>query len=99
MGPMLGDVLPRRPEARRLLAATLFSATGRGLTLPFMFTYLTKVRDVPTTTAACCWSRPAARPSRDRRPGDTATPTWLSGGVRPPGFRRLLAFGVVRKVR
>ncbi|MDG4824757.1 MFS transporter [Asanoa sp. WMMD1127] len=48
---MFGDALPRRPEARRLLAATLFSATGRGLTLPFMFIYLTKVRDVPASTA------------------------------------------------
>ncbi|GIF72988.1 MFS transporter [Asanoa siamensis] len=48
---MLADVLPRRYEARRLLAATLFSATGRGLTLPFMFIYLTKVRDVSASTA------------------------------------------------
>ncbi|MEV0714097.1 MFS transporter [Asanoa sp. NPDC050611] len=48
---MLRDALPRRPEARRLLAATLFSATGRGLTLPFMFIYLTKVRDVSAGTA------------------------------------------------
>src|ERR1700754_1378479 len=48
---MLADALPRRPEARRLLAATLFSATGRGLTLPFMFIYLTKVRDVSAGTA------------------------------------------------
>jgi MFS family permease len=48
---MLRDVLPHRPEARRLLAATFFSATGRGLTLPFMFIYLTKVRDLPSTTA------------------------------------------------
>jgi MFS family permease len=48
---MLRDILPRRTEARRLLAATLFSATGRGLTLPFMFIYLTKVRDVTPSTA------------------------------------------------
>ncbi|HEV7708571.1 MAG TPA: MFS transporter [Asanoa sp.] len=48
---MLRDVLPHRPEARRLLVATFFSATGRGLTLPFMFIYLTKVRDLPSTTA------------------------------------------------
>jgi MFS family permease len=47
---MLRDLLPRRPEARRLLAATFCSATGRGLTLPFMFIYLTKVRDVPAGT-------------------------------------------------
>lgn len=48
---MLRDMLPRRTEARRLLAATLFSATGRGLTLPFMFIYLTKVRDVAPSVA------------------------------------------------
>ncbi|MEV4537815.1 MFS transporter [Asanoa sp. NPDC049518] len=48
---MLRDVLPQRPEARRLLAATFFSATGRGLTLPFMFIYLTEVRHVPSGTA------------------------------------------------
>lgn len=48
---MLRDMLPQRIEARRILAATLFSATGRGLTLPFMFIYLTKVRDVPAFTA------------------------------------------------
>src|SRR6185369_16829321 len=48
---MLRDLLPRRTEARRILAATLFSATGRGLTLPFMFIYLTTVRDVPAATA------------------------------------------------
>jgi MFS family permease len=48
---MLRDMLPRRTEARRILAATLFSATGRGLTLPFMFIYLTKVRDVSPSIA------------------------------------------------
>jgi MFS family permease len=48
---MLRDMLPQRTEARRLLAATLFSATGRGLTLPFMFIYLTKVRDISAFTA------------------------------------------------
>lgn len=48
---MLRDMLPRRTEARRILAATLFSATGRGLTLPFMFIYFTKVRDLPAQTA------------------------------------------------
>jgi MFS family permease len=48
---MFRDVLPQRPEARRLLAATFFSATGRGLTLPFMFIYLTEVRHVPSGTA------------------------------------------------
>jgi MFS family permease len=48
---MLRDTLPRRTEARRLLAATFFSATGRGLTLPFMFIYLTKVRHITAGTA------------------------------------------------
>ncbi|SNT64246.1 Major Facilitator Superfamily protein [Asanoa hainanensis] len=48
---MFRDVLPQRPEARRLLAATFFSATGRGLTLPFMYIYLTKVREFPSGTA------------------------------------------------
>ena len=48
---MLHDVLPRRPEARRLLAATFFSATGRGLTLPFMFIYLTEVRHISSGRA------------------------------------------------
>src|SRR5262245_48834596 len=48
---MLRDILPRRTEARRILAATLFSATGRGLTLPFMFIYLTQVRDISAGTA------------------------------------------------
>lgn len=44
---MLRDLLPRRSEARRILLATVFSAIGRGLTLPFMFIYLTKVRELP----------------------------------------------------
>ncbi|WP_064741751.1 MFS transporter [Hamadaea tsunoensis] len=48
---MVHNLLPRRVEARRILFATLFSATGRGLTLPFMFIYLTKVRDLSATTA------------------------------------------------
>ncbi|GIF69015.1 MFS transporter [Asanoa ishikariensis] len=48
---MFRDVLPQRPEARRLLAATFFSATGRGLTLPFMYIYLTDVRHLPSGTA------------------------------------------------
>lgn len=37
-------VLPRRPEARWLLLGILLSAVGRGLTLPFLFIYLTEVR-------------------------------------------------------
>ncbi|MGC5017578.1 MFS transporter [Micromonospora sp. DT47] len=41
---MLRRALPRRPEARRILLGTLLSAVGRGLTLPFLFIYLTDVR-------------------------------------------------------
>jgi MFS family permease len=48
---MLHDLLPQRVEARRILLVTIFSATGRGLTLPFLFIYLTKVREIPSTTA------------------------------------------------
>ncbi|MEV0267459.1 MFS transporter [Hamadaea sp. NPDC050747] len=48
---MLHDLLPHRVEARRILLATIFSAIGRGLTLPFMFIYLTKVRDISAFTA------------------------------------------------
>ncbi|MFI2647006.1 MFS transporter [Micromonospora fulviviridis] len=41
---MLRRALPARPEARRILIGTLLSAIGRGLTLPFLFIYLTDVR-------------------------------------------------------
>lgn len=41
---MLRAALPARPEARRILVGTLLSAIGRGLTLPFLFIYLTNVR-------------------------------------------------------
>jgi hypothetical protein len=44
MPDMLRRALPRRPEARRMLVGTLLSAVGRGLTLPFLFIYLTDVR-------------------------------------------------------
>ena len=47
---MLRSALPGRPEARRLLVATIFSAIGRGLTLPFLFIYLTEVRQFDATT-------------------------------------------------
>ncbi|MEU8078312.1 MFS transporter [Catellatospora citrea] len=47
---MLRDALPARPEARRMLVGTLFSALGRGLTLPFLFIYLTEVRHLSGTT-------------------------------------------------
>jgi len=48
---MLRDALPTRPEARRILLGTVFSALGRGFTLPFLFIYLTAVRDIPKSTA------------------------------------------------
>ncbi len=48
---MLKEALPRRREARRILLGTIFSALGRGFTLPFLFIYLTEVRDIPGSTA------------------------------------------------
>jgi len=48
---MLRGLLPSHYAARRLLLGTAFSAVGRGLTLPFLFIYLTKVRDIAPTTA------------------------------------------------
>src|SRR5688572_31915077 len=47
---MLRAALPTRPEARRILAGTFFSAIGRGLTLPFLFIYLNDVRGLSGTT-------------------------------------------------
>ncbi|MEV4415489.1 MFS transporter [Catellatospora sp. NPDC049609] len=47
---MLRDALPTRPEARRMLIGTAFSSLGRGLTLPFLFIYLTKVQHLSGTT-------------------------------------------------
>ncbi|HEY0697470.1 MAG TPA: MFS transporter [Micromonospora sp.] len=41
---MLRAVLPSRSEVRWILLGTLLSAVGRGLTLPFLFIYLTDVR-------------------------------------------------------
>ncbi len=41
---MLRSALPASAEARRILIGTLFSAIGRGLTLPFLLVYLTQVR-------------------------------------------------------
>ncbi|MET8232910.1 MFS transporter [Micromonospora sp. NPDC005298] len=48
---MLRRALPRRSEARRLLVGTLLSAIGRGLTLPFLFIYLTDVRGLTDARA------------------------------------------------
>jgi MFS family permease len=48
---MLRRALPRRPEARRMLLGTLLSAIGRGLTLPFLFIYLTDVRGLSDARA------------------------------------------------
>ncbi|HET8658615.1 MAG TPA: MFS transporter [Micromonosporaceae bacterium] len=47
---MLRAALPARPEARRILAGTLFSAVGRGMTLPFLFIYLHQVRGLSAAT-------------------------------------------------
>lgn len=41
---MLRNALPANREARRILVGTLFSAVGRGLTLPFLLIYLTQAR-------------------------------------------------------
>jgi len=41
--------LPERPEARRLLLGTLLAAIGQGMTLPFLFIYLTRVRNFDPT--------------------------------------------------
>jgi MFS family permease len=41
--------LPARPEARRLLLGTLLAAIGQGMTLPFLYIYLTKVRHIDAT--------------------------------------------------
>jgi MFS family permease len=48
---MLRRSLPARPEARRILLGTLLSAVGRGLTLPFLFIYLTDVRGLTDAQA------------------------------------------------
>jgi MFS family permease len=42
-------VLPSRPEARRLVLGTLLGAIGQGMTLPFLFIYLTEVRHLSST--------------------------------------------------
>ncbi len=46
---MLRSALPERPEARRVLLGTLFSAFGNGMTLPFLFVYLHEVRGIDAT--------------------------------------------------
>ncbi|WP_372516120.1 MFS transporter [Streptantibioticus silvisoli] len=48
---MSHPVLPRRPEARWILVGAALSALGRGLTLPFLFIYLTEVRGLSGTLA------------------------------------------------
>ncbi len=47
---MLRNALPASTEARRILVGTIFSAIGRGLTLPFLFVYLTHVRGLDAGT-------------------------------------------------
>ena len=46
---MIRSTLPSQPEARRLLIGTLMAAVGQGMTLPFLFIYLTKVRGIDPT--------------------------------------------------
>lgn len=47
---MFRSSLPARPEARRLLISTLIASIGQGMTLPFLFIYLTQVRNLSSTT-------------------------------------------------
>jgi MFS family permease len=47
---MLRSALPASHDARRILLGTFFSAIGRGLTLPFLLIYLTKVRGLEAGT-------------------------------------------------
>jgi MFS family permease len=47
---MFRATLPASSEARRILLGTVFSAIGRGLTLPFLFVYLNQVRGLPAGT-------------------------------------------------
>jgi MFS family permease len=45
-GRVIGEVrqsLPRRPAARRLVLSAFFFAVGKGLTMPFLFVYLTEI--------------------------------------------------------
>ncbi|MEV6305906.1 MFS transporter [Actinoplanes sp. NPDC051861] len=48
---MLREYLPVRSEARRLLIGILLASIGRGLTLPFLFIYLTDVRGLSDAAA------------------------------------------------
>jgi MFS family permease len=47
---MIRAALPASRDARWILLGTLFSAIGRGLTLPFLFIYLNQVREVEAGT-------------------------------------------------
>jgi MFS family permease len=47
---MFRAALPDSRDARRILVGTVFSAIGRGLTLPFLFVYLNQVRGLPAGT-------------------------------------------------
>ncbi|GAA2711119.1 hypothetical protein [Actinoplanes palleronii] len=55
---MIRETLPERREARWLLAGVLVSSIGRGLTLPFLFIYLTGVRGLSDAAAggASAWA-------------------------------------------
>jgi MFS family permease len=47
---MFRNALPANRDARRILVGTMFSSIGRGLTLPFLLVYLTKVRGLDAGT-------------------------------------------------
>jgi MFS family permease len=46
---VISAVLPSRREARALLVGTLIAAVGQGMTLPFLFIYLNRVRGMDPT--------------------------------------------------
>jgi MFS family permease len=47
---MFRNALPADRDARWILVGTMFSSIGRGLTLPFLLVYLTKVRGLDAGT-------------------------------------------------
>ena len=53
MSSLVRNALPERPEARRLILGTFVSALGQGMTLPFLFIYLTEIRHISSTLVGC----------------------------------------------
>ncbi|MEE3918848.1 hypothetical protein V2I01_11670 [Micromonospora sp. BRA006-A] len=94
---MLRRAPPARPEARRILLGTLFSAVGRGLTLPFLFIYLTDVRGLTDTRAGLVigWfgavtlalRRWPARSSTGSARAEWCCPAWWSRRSAPARWR------------